>query len=553
MPHRGGAWNSSPPLLSPPLLIILLPILTITLLFLTVPPLLSATTNLLQHTSSVKTSWNSLNILLVVLAILFGVFARRNDDEEPSTPHQTTNNAIPDQNDTFRRNSLSSEGTGTSGYESQQWFGFSSEESKVFDETSNRLLQSPVISGVTRMRRSSSSYPDLRQMETGDNSYKFRFFDDYEIEKHFRSPARATFSVSDHRIRLPEEKEEQVHVKEIPVDTFEVRPSSSSPVKSTIPPPPAPPPPVSALHHPNQIHRRVESSNEITKVEDPEFTRINTPPAVTTVTPPPSPPRLSVKTRSERKKSNVKREIAMVWASVLSNQRKRKKKQKPKNDHNNHYDSVEELKDNATAPPVTMTPPPPPPPPPSVFHSIFRKSNGKSKKIHSVPAPPPPSSKRSSRPKKQIPPPPPTPPPAQSRRRSHTKPPLPNKSSNFINETVETFNAGSQSPLIPVPPPLPPFKMPAMKFAVRGDFVKIRSNQSSRSTSPEREHIDVEVTETIAVVNHSSDVTGPVFCPSPDVNAKAATFIARLRGEWRLQKLNSIKEKGNGSLPHARD
>jgi len=416
-----------------------------------------------------------------------------------------------------------------------------------------------VITGVTRMRRSSSSYPDLRQMETGDNGYKFRFFDDYEIEKQFRSPARVSFSVSDHRKRLPEErsleeKEEQVHVKEIPVDTFEVRSSSSSssPVKSTIPPPPAPapPPPVSARRHSNQIHRRVESSSEITEVEDPELTRINTPPVNTSDTPPPSPPRLSVKTRSERKKSNVKREIAMVWASVLSNQRKRKKKQKPKNDHDHHYDNVEELTDNATASPVTMTPPPPPPPPPSVFHSIFRKSHGKSKKIHSVPAPPPPPpSRRTSKSKKHIPPPPPTPPPAPSRRKSHTKPPLPNKSSNFI----ETFNAGSQSPLIPVPPPLPPFKMPAMKFAVRGDFVKIRSNQSSRSTSPEREHIDVEVTETIAVVNHNGDVTGPVFCPSPDVNAKAATFIARLRGEWRLQKLNSIKEKGNGSLPHARD
>lgn len=539
MPHRGGAWNSSPPLLSPPLLIILLPILAFTLLFLTVPPLLSATTNLLQHTSSVKvkTSWNSLNILLVVLAILFGVFARRYDDEEPSTPQQTTtNNVIPDQNDTFRIVSTSSE---RGGYESQQWFEFSSEESKVFDETSNnRLLQSPVITGVTRMRRSSSSYPDLRQMETGDNGYKFRFFDDYEIEKQFRSPARVTFS------RSLEEKQEQVHVKEIPVDTFEVR-SSSSPVKSTIPP--APPPPVSARRHTNQIHRRVESSNEITEVEDTEFTRIHTPP--------PSPPRLSVKTRSERKKSNVKREIAMVWASVLSNQRKRKKKQKPKNDHNHHCDNVEELTNNTTAPPpIPTTPPPPPPPPPSVFHSIFRKSHGKSKKIHSVPAPPPPPpSRRSSKPKKHIPPPPPTPPPAPSRRRNHTKPPLPNKSSNFINETVENFNAGSQSPLIPIPPPLPPFKMPAMKFAVRGDFVKIRSNQSSRSTSPEREHIDVEVTETIAVVNHNGDVTGPVFCPSPDVNAKAATFIARLRGEWRLQKLNSIKEKGNGSLPHARD
>lgn len=56
---------------------------------------------------------------------------------------------------------------------------------------------------------------------------------------------------------------------------------------------------------------------------------------------------------------------------------------------------------------------------------------------------------------------------------------------------------------------------------------------------------------TNAVADHNGDVGVSVFCPSPDVNVKAATFIARLRGEWRLEKLNSIKEKGNnGSLLH---
>ncbi|CAJ2638099.1 unnamed protein product [Trifolium pratense] len=533
MPHRNSnSWHSSPPLISPPLLIILLPILILTLLFLTVPPLLSA----------VKTNnWNmnSLNILLVVFAILFGIFSRKNDDDSSSSKQQI-------QNDAFRSVSVS---------DSQQWYGFSTDERKVFDESSNRL-QSPVT-GVNRLRRSSSSYPDLRQIETGDDGYKFRFFDDFEIEKQFRSPARATFSVSDHRKRLPEyrsrqEELQEVHVKEIPVDTFEIR--SSSPVKSRSPPSPPPPPPVLSRRHSNHMHRSVESRSEITEVEDLEFTRLESRPHDPPPPLSPSPPRLSAKTRSEkteRRKSNVKREIAMVWASVLSNQRKRKKKQRPKNDHNHRYDNVEELTNNTMAAP--MTPPPPPPPPPSVFHSIFRKGLGKNKKIYSVPAPPPPPSRRSSRLKNQIPPPPQTPPPALPRRRNNTKPPLPNKSSNFN----ETLNSGNQSPLIPVPPPLPPFKLPAMKFVVRGDFVKIQSNQSSRSTSPEREHIDVEVSEATAVtntvMNHNGNVGESVFCPSPDVNAKAATFIARLRGEWKLQKLNSIKEKGNASLPLARD
>ncbi|CAI8589792.1 unnamed protein product [Vicia faba] len=530
MPHRG----SSPPLISLPLLIILLPILTLTLLFLAVPPLLSAATNILQHTP-IKTTWNwnwnSFNIILVFVAILFGVFARRNDDE--SSP--------PDHNHAFRRVSVSSERVETSGgYESQQWFGFSN------DETTNRS-QSPVT-GVNRLRRSSSSYPDLRQMETDDSRYKFRFFDDLEIEKQFRSPSRATFSTPRHRRQLPEyrsQSEEQVQIKEIPVDTFQIHPS---PVKTSSPPPPPPPPPAS---------RRRHSRSEITELEDAE------PP------PTPTPLRPSAKTRSEqkhgkneRRKSNVKREIAMVWASVLSNQRKRKKKQRLGNDHNHHYDNVDELTNNATAPP-----PPPPLPPPSVFHSIFRKGMGKSKKIHSVPAPPPPPpSRRSSKPKNQIPQPPlppppsrrfskpqnqiPQPPPTPPRQGTRMKPPLPNKPTNFINDTL---NVGNQSPLIPIPPPLPPFKIPPIKFELRGDFVKILSNQSSRCTSPEREHIDGEVSETNPDMSHKSNGNGHVFCPSPDVNAKAATFIARLRGEWRLQKLNSIKEKGNGSLPLASD
>ncbi|XLT51207.1 hypothetical protein HN873_043811 [Arachis hypogaea] len=101
--------------------------------------------------------------------------------------------------------------------------------------------------------------------------------------------------------------------------------------------------------------------------------------------------------------------------------------------------------------------------------------------------------------------------------------------------------------------------MPAMKFLVRGDFVKIRSNQSSRSSSrcssPERYGVEesetIETTDSVInpVTDRNGEVSGSVFCPSPDVNVKASTFIARLRGEWKLEKLNSLKEKGNGSLP----
>lgn len=433
-----------------------------------------------------------------------------------------------------------------------QWYGFSEERN---EESNNRL---PAI-GVNRsgMRRNSSSYPDLRQWETGDDRYKFRFFDDFEIDKQFRSPAREHFSAAEHRKRWPEspppqpspeQPEQEDPVKEIPVDTFEIR-ASPPLVKSTPPPPPPPPPPQeSAYRNARRMNQKMERNDtEITvEVDESEFTTIRSP-----LPEPPTPPPPSVKARSERKserkKTNVKREIAMVWASVLSNQRKKKKKQRAKNNHDHDHHSDDNVDDLTAAPP----PPPPPPPPPSVFHSFFRKGLGKSKKIHSVTPPPPPPPPPPSKRKNRIPP-PPFPPPEPPRRRNHGRPPLPSRSVNFNDESV---NGGNQSPLIPVPPPPPPFKMTAMKFVVRGDYVKIRSNQSSRSSSPEREESNIYETTMNDAVNNgvtdrNGDVDSSVFCPSPDVNVKAATFIARLRGEWRLEKLNSLKEKGNASLPH---
>ena len=45
------------------------------------------------------------------------------------------------------------------------------------------------------------------------------------------------------------------------------------------------------------------------------------------------------------------------------------------------------------------------------------------------------------------------------------------------------------------------------------------------------------------VVGAGIGVGGSVFCPSPDVNIKADSFIARLHDVWRLEKVNSMREK----------
>ncbi|KAD7479310.1 hypothetical protein E3N88_02446 [Mikania micrantha] len=53
------------------------------------------------------------------------------------------------------------------------------------------------------------------------------------------------------------------------------------------------------------------------------------------------------------------------------------------------------------------------------------------------------------------------------------------------NLVIDDSSSGGESPLkqIPLPPPLPPFKMPDWKFAVEGDFVRLQSTLSTSHQS----------------------------------------------------------------------
>ncbi|OMO91713.1 hypothetical protein COLO4_18154 [Corchorus olitorius] len=588
--------RSPSPLFSPPVLIILLPIIALIILFFAVPPFLSITSQILRPIG-VKKSWDSLNILLVLFAILCGVFARRNDDVDNNS--NNNNNNVRNYNvNKYRPNDPVSH---------QQWFDQFSERKIYGDDINNvpPMINSSAATGVRRLKRSSSSYPDLRQepLWENNNEERYRFFDDFEINK-YRSSSSISTNYND---RVHELRSEFSQVSEepkvIPVDTFVLRsfpsppPPANSPAPST--PPPPPPPPPAARHKPRRTYQAVGHKERV-MMGTPQNDR-KSPEPVTPPPPPPPPPRrppsplVQVGNRSEqkfvkleRRKSNATREIKMVFASL----RKRKKKQKAKDIHDDHqhdcplhnspHESPPYNYSSAIPPPSPAPPPPPPPPPPSVFqkYNLFRKGS-KSKKIHSVPAPPPPPpppafspSKRSSKQNTKTPPtPPPAPPPSffstkrsskpppapptPPRRRTTTtsmgRPPLPTKS-NYYDENL---NSGGQSPLIPMPPPPPPppFKMPEFKFVFRGDFVKIRSSPSSRCSSPDLEEVDISSTkddiETVSVMDGEDGVGNgingnagfPVSCPSPDVNAKAETFIARLRDGWKLEKINSIKEK----------
>ncbi|KAL0729174.1 hypothetical protein Bca4012_025267 [Brassica carinata] len=472
-----------------------------------VPPFLSLTSQILQPTT-VKRGWDSINVVLVLFAIICGVLARQNDDGSSSSySHGEEGAAI-------------GETVGDDVYDADRL--------KIYES----LSRLPVTGGLP-LRRSSSSYPDLRNgvyRETVDR--RFRFYDDLEIHK-YRSESTV---VIDERFQSRSKPEvEESEPKEITVDKFVVRPSSPPPQQPPAPPPN--PPPLRRTHRSVRNRDMQEKSKRSDAISDStRFKRTLRPPPPSPPPPPPPPRKL------QRRKSNAAKEIKMVFAS-LYNQGKRKKKQKRK--ERSESPAVAEMEPPQYRSSIPPPPPPPPPPPQrspqSVFYGLFKKGV-KSKKIHSIPAPPPPPP-----PPRKIQSDPQTPP----RRVNCIRPPRPTKQAN-LNE--ESYQGSPLTQTTPPPPPPPPFRVPPLKFVVSGDFAKIRSNQSSRCSSPEREVIDLgwglELTqsdggeESSVAENGGGSGNGMgFFCPSPDVNAKADNFIARLRDEWRLDKVNSVKRR----------
>ncbi|XP_055824325.1 formin-like protein 20 [Solanum dulcamara] len=594
----------SPPIINPVVLILLLPILALLILFFLVPPFLTHTTQILRP-NSVKKGWDSFNILLVVFAILCGIFARKNDDN--SSPVERSRNVSTSDSSNFNddhdtRHPVSNE----------RWFQTSDEKAYNFGVPET---------GLNRLRRSSSSYPDLRQVpqwETGEN--QSRFYDDFGVNFY-----RSTASEYDrHRQQRSEKQKEESDTKVIPVDTFESRSSPPEPTLLEKPTITSSKPPQANLKRRRSFHSvprkdkaEMQSNEAEVELNEKQGPPQSSPPALTTELSPP----VEKPQKLQRRKSGTK-ELATAIAS-LYNQSKRNMRTKKRD----IFESVSNspLSAEQVLPPASPPPPPPPPPPPSkVFQNLFKK-NRKSKRVHSdpsnVPSPPPPpppplppnsifnnlfktgsKSKRFQQIASSTPPPPPPPPPPSSilnnlfkhgtksrrlkspistptpppppppppqarvssrRRKSSThsqppmqppepplrhssswsKPPLPKKPATSYYD--DNLNSGSQSPLIPMPPPppMPPFKMREMNFVPTGDFVRIRTAHSSRCSSPDLEDVDVD-DESVRSAMDGEDLTGPsVTCPSPDVNMKADTFIARLRDEWRLEKMNSLREK----------
>lgn len=553
--------------LNPVTLTIAFSVVLLFIVFFLLPPTLSRNNQALKPDSSVKKSWNSINIFLVLYAVLCGVFARRNDETSSSDGAENAPNAYEFVN------------SGRRSVPDAHWL-----ESPDHHKTSNFMS-----TGGNRLRRSSSSYPDLtRESLQGSDGEKLKYFDDFDVDFH-RPPGN-----SHRHVRQSHEVEKGVAaatpVREIPVDKFEL--------KNSVPTPPPPP-----VKRRRSVHGVPKQYNVERGGRETEFNekRSSLPPP--SKTPPPPPPSQNnimfhpLAERSEmiqRKKSGTTKEIATV-SLYQSTQKKRKKKVKSRD----IFESVAQNPSPPTVPApssIMSVPPPPPPPPPSkkVLQNFFKKSS-KSKLVHSVstanppppPQPPPPPSsifnnifKTGSKNKRfhltsassQPPPPPPPPPPSsifnslfkngtKSRRLNYKetqpppplpptprsrpnhsptntgKPPKPTKPSTSHHESVVIAPASS---LIPMPPPPPPpFRMPEMKFIVKGDFVRICSANSSGCSSPGQEDFDI-----MSVKSDGGDSSGhPFTSPTPDVDSKADAFISKRRDEWRLDKINSLKEQ----------
>ncbi|XP_071728539.1 uncharacterized protein [Rutidosis leptorrhynchoides] len=169
--------------------------------------------------------------------------------------------------------------------------------------------------------------------------------------------------------------------------------------------------------------------------------------------------------------------------------------------------------------------------------------------------PPPLAVKFRSPPPPQLPPPPPLPPVTLTPPPPPPPPPLRpaiTRVAPFVTDKptvslmmssfngIEDSSSGGESPMkqIPPPPPLPPFKMSDWKFAVEGDFVRLQSTSSSRSASPDGDEAQSPSSDMEA--GATTVMTPPIFGCSPDVDTKAEKFIAKFRAGLKLERMSKL-------------
>ncbi|KAG6395698.1 hypothetical protein SASPL_141822 [Salvia splendens] len=546
-----------------------------------VPSTISLSANIFKP-NSVKKSWDSLNIVLVLVAVVFG-FLSRNRNEERSPLFDEFQPSPIKENQSQNSNNQEKSSLYDYHQEKSSLYEYHQEKSNLYEENNLNL------------RRSSSSYPDLREFSSSSTNWSYgdyqrRFFDDFNVDSSRSSDAAELHHHRRHRsLEQVDYLTSPPQIKTVVVDTLVYKPTAGggkfpaelaaappgeeevaervvgdgaavregrssrrfykdsnlmNPVSAPLPPVEEAPPPEfqeSEKRSRERAARKKERSSRRQVYKDVEPTNpIATPPPPP---PPPAPPQQK-SSKSDRRRGGAAANSTKVFLNSLYSKKKKKQRQKS-------VDNVDSLLHEAPPPmsfqipsPSPPPPPPPPPPQPSVFHTLFSSKKPKRKRTITVTvAPLPPS------------PPPESPPHAAARdpsSASHAppppthKPPKPLKKNNF-DRLEEASNSGGESPFrrIPPPPPPPPpslLKTPAWRFVVQGDYVRVNSSNSSRSGSPDLDETDSDVTP-------SADAGGGVaalFCPSPDVDTKAESFITNFRAKLKLEKIHSMKKRDVG-------
>ncbi|KAM1717286.1 hypothetical protein ACFX11_025136 [Malus domestica] len=546
-------------------------VIALVFIFFVIPSLLSFTSQIFRP-HLVKKSWDSLNLVLVLFAIVCGFLSRNSGNDNNVSSPMSYDVSSPQK---FEKSNPSTP---------RQWYDQYSDRSRTVDNQS-----SGATSTMDRGVRTSSSYPDLRQQEPSWNvvrDERWRSHDDTHVAG-YRIPGSDPQHQLHRRHRswheepaevLAQEEPAEVQArvgcvlrtKNIPVNTFVIpaeQVSSSHAqiqvIQSYSPPPspprtksPPPPPPPRKTKRTYQAIGEKENSNASDNLEVENNLPpppLQAPPSPL-LAPPSSPPQMSKEVENKKTpagKHAKKKGVATTKEFLITSLRRSRKKQRQKSVEN--FETLLASASSAPSsllPPPSPPPPPPPLPPPSVFHNLFssKKSNKPKKTIHPIPQPPSP---------------PPLPRINSTGRLSQIRPtmttqkPLPPvKVTSFINRDDENANSAGESPSVgippPPPPPLPPFSIPVMKYAEHGDFVRIKSNDSSRSGSPDLDDSDQDSVPSPTMEAGSKtpsesgeSPTKAMFCPSPDVNTKADTFIARFRAGLKLEKMNSVRGRSN--------
>ncbi|MBA0665654.1 hypothetical protein Goklo_002140 [Gossypium klotzschianum] len=315
------------------ILIILLLVIAFAFVLFVIPSFLSLTSNIFKP-QLVKKSWDSVNLVLVLFAIICGFLSNssNNNTPTPTTTYEATTRPSPKHVDDHV--------PGSNPSTPSQWY----------DRTAYNSL---------RRLKSSSSYPDIRQeysswMVNGDD--RWRFYDDTHLYNY--------------RSRSRRQHDQQVYInntKDIAVDTVCTSPQ---------PPPQSPPP---------QLPKVVRRKSKRTHYEDAKTKERSERKEVIFSVMKISPP---IDDEPEKRSSKSEKKTGGGGTNdFLISLRRKKKKQRQRS-----VENLEEFFNLSTLPlyqtPSPPPPPPPPPPPlPSFYQSIVSSKKSKARKHHSMEPP----------------------------------------------------------------------------------------------------------------------------------------------------------------------